>query len=180
MNASGANKWLVVAALGALGLVLLDRVVLTPALEGFGRQSERLAELRESVAKGRQLLERQEALKERWADMQRRALSSDIPAAEDKLLKSVAQWVQASHITLTGLTPQWRRHKQGYQTLECRATAQGNLQAIARFLYELEKDPLALQLEQYELAARDERGYQLTLNARFSGLQLSPPPEARR
>ena len=72
---------------------------------------------------------------------------------------------------MTSLVPQWR-DEDGYRTLDCRATVQGSLEAVARFLLELEKDPLAVRLERTALTTRNEQGRVLTLDTRFSALQL--------
>ena len=57
-------------------------------------------------------------------------------------------------------------------TLECRADAFGSIQAVTRFLYEVEKDSLALRVEAVEITARDNDGQQLTIGLQVSGLQL--------
>ena len=51
--------------------------------------------------------------------------------------------------------------------------ASGDLGTLSRFLYDLEKDPMALKLESVELTARDNTGQQLTLDLHISGLVLA-------
>jgi hypothetical protein len=58
-------------------------------------------------------------------------------------------------------------------TLECRADAFGSIQAVSRFLYEVERDPLALKVEVVEIMPRDTAGQQLTLGLQVSGLVLN-------
>jgi len=50
--------------------------------------------------------------------------------------------------------------------------ASGNLGTLSRFLYDIEKDPMALKLESVELSTRDNTGQQLTLDLQISGLVL--------
>lgn len=50
----------------------------------------------------------------------------------------------------------------------------GSLSTISRFLYEVEKDPMALKVDLVELSARDNEGKQVTLGLLVSGLQISP------
>jgi hypothetical protein len=59
-------------------------------------------------------------------------------------------------------------------TLECRVDGFGNLSALTRFLYDVEKDPMALKVEAVEIAARDNDGQQLSLALQVSGLLLNP------
>jgi hypothetical protein len=44
---------------------------------------------------------------------------------------------------------------------------------VNRFLYDLEREPLAVKVESLELAARDNNGQQFTLNVQISGLMLN-------
>jgi hypothetical protein len=71
------------------------------------------------------------------------------------------------------ITPQWKRDNDERMTLECRVDAAGNLQTITRFLYNVEKDPLALKMDTVEIAARDTLGQQLALTLQISGLSLN-------
>ncbi len=61
-----------------------------------------------------------------------------------------------------------------YTTLQCRVEASGSLNALSRFLYDIEKDPSALRLEIVELSSRDNEGQQLALGLQISGLVLTP------
>ena len=60
-------------------------------------------------------------------------------------------------------------------TLECRVDAFGSMQTLTRFLYNIEKDPLALKVDLVEISGRDNEGQQLTLGLQVSGLLLNPP-----
>jgi hypothetical protein len=51
--------------------------------------------------------------------------------------------------------------------------ASGNLGTLSQFLYDIEKDPMALKLESVELSAHDTGGQQLTLGLQLSGLVLN-------
>jgi Tfp pilus assembly protein PilN len=173
MTSEQRLAWLKIAAAGSVGVLLLLQFVLTPVTQRWKDQSERIALLREQVERGQLLLDRETAIRDRWDSMLRNNLPADPSAAENELIKAIARWVGESRVALTSLTPLWRPHDQGYQTLECRATATGSQSALSRFLYEMETDPMAVRLETAEITARDDKGQQLTLNARFTALQLA-------
>jgi phosphoribosyl-AMP cyclohydrolase len=59
-------------------------------------------------------------------------------------------------------------------TLECRADASGNIQALTRFLYDVEQDPMAFKVEIVEITSHDNNGQQLSLALQVSGLLLNP------
>ena len=56
-----------------------------------------------------------------------------------------------------------------------RVEASGNLATLSRFLYEIEKSPMALKLDSVEITARDKDGQQLALGLQVSGLVLNSP-----
>jgi hypothetical protein len=164
--------WLKVAAALTVGLFVLDRMVLTPVIDRWDDQSGRLLVLRTDVREGRALLARETTIRERWAEMQRRDLAEDGAEAENEVFKAVARWGRAGQITFTALNPQWRPGDDGYLILECRASATGDQAGIARFLEQLEIDPLAVRLESFELSAIDDQGRRLSLATRFSALRI--------
>src|SRR4051812_27546512 len=49
-----------------VGLWLLDRVVISPFFAGWKNQGERIAEFRQKVQRGQQLLDREKSLRDRW------------------------------------------------------------------------------------------------------------------
>jgi hypothetical protein len=89
------------------------------------------------------------------------------------VLKAFDRWREDSRITLTSIKPQPKRGVDDLPTLEFRVDASGNLATITRFLYEVEKDPLALKLDLVELGTRDNDGALLTLVLQVSGLLYS-------
>ena len=156
-----------------IGLFLLDRLVLSPFLESWKLQGERVADLRQKVQRGRQLLDREKSLRERWAEMNRTDLTEDASAAEGEVFKAIGRWASASRISFTNLTPQWRSHPEGYDTYECRASATGDQASLGRLIYEIEADALPARLEECELTARDAKGKDLALALRFSFVRIN-------
>jgi hypothetical protein len=155
-----------------VGLFVLDRMVLGPAVEAWKAQGERLATVRQKVERGRQLLEREKSIRARWNDMRRGDLAEDHSEAENEVFKGISRWASASRVSFTNLTPQWRAHDEGYDTFECRATATGTQDSLGRLLYEIESDALPMRIEECELSTRDNKGQQLALSVRFSAVRI--------
>lgn len=173
MRNSQRQALLKIGAISLVGLLLLDRVIISPALASWSAQSERIDALRQKVQRGQQLLDRQSAIRTRWAEMVRANLPSEISAAENAAFQAIGRWAHNSGITFASLTPQWQNHDEGFQTLECRATATGNQAALSHFIYELEADAMPVDLEECEITTRDAHGALLTMTARFSFLRLA-------
>ncbi len=180
MKAERRQTYLKIGAAAVACLFLLDRLVLSPALAHWGEQGDRIAVLRQKVERGRQLLEREDSIRERWADMQRNNLPPDMSVAENQVFKAIERWARDSEVVFTSLTPQWQTHDEGYETLECRAAGTGNQASIGRFIYEMETDHVPVNLEECELSTRDNRGAQIALTAKFSFLRLPAPERSAR
>lgn len=165
----------------AVGLFVADRFVLTPAIAAWKEQGERLDGLRQRVTKGQQLIEREAALRGRWEEMLRTDIADDSSAAEADVYKALGRWGRDSRVSFTSLTPNWHlRAEEGYDTFECRVTANGDQNSLGRLIYEIESDPLPARIEECELSARDAKGGQLSLTMRFSFVRINSAGGATR
>ncbi len=168
-----------IGAIAIVGLFLLDRLVISTAIEHWKAQSVRIGELSEKVKRGRQIVERGKSLRSRWTEMRRTDLADNRPVAENDIFKAVGRWARDSRISFTNLTQQWREHDDGYDSMEIRGAAIGDQAALARLLYELETDPLPARVNEFELSSRDAQGKQLNLSLRFSFVRLVDDRRAR-
>jgi len=172
MGPDRRKRLLAVTAIVCVGAFIADRLVVSPLQHLWGARADRVAELEASLRKGSILVGREEAMRTRWQEMRERSLAPEMSVAEDRVLKSVGQWARESHLGVTSLKPRWIDDNKDVKELEFRATAQGRMGSIARFLYELETDPLPLKVEDVVITARDDRGEMLTLGIRFTALVL--------
>jgi len=173
MTDSQRLTYLKIGAITCASLWFLNFIVITPAIERWGEQSARIDALRQKVERGQQLLDRQDAIREHWAQMVRANLPAEVSAAESVAYQAIGRWASVSGITFASLTPQWQNHDEGYQTFECRASASGSQAALGRFIYEMETDKVPVNLDEFEITTREERGTLLTMTARFSFLRLN-------
>jgi hypothetical protein len=165
-----------ILAIGALLLLLgLDQVVFTPLGSLWQAHSAKIQQLKGSVANGRSLLARGPHLQQVWTEIRSGALPTDPAKSEYEVLSAFESYARTSAIDLGSIKPLWKHGAtEEYSTLECRLEATGTLPALTRFLYELEKSPLALHTESVELSSRDDSGQRLTLNLTVTGLRLAP------
>lgn len=170
-------KLLLLAALACIGALGADQFVIGPLIETWKARSTRIQQVREDLERGSQLVELRDRYAANWHDMQDASLISDPAGAEKILLSSVDAWARASGLNVSNYKPNWMASDdeiaQGARKLEIQLSGSGNLQTIARFLYELERNELAVKLEDFGISARDDKGRELSLDARFTGLLLS-------
>lgn len=175
MNFDPKNRQqlLTAVALGIVGLWAADNLVLTPLSKSWQSRGQAITDLQKRIVDGRQMLQRERGIRDRWTAMRTNTLPADASAAEGRVLGAFDGWSRVSRVTVTSIKPQWRRTADDFMTLECRVDASGSLSTITRFLHEVESDPLALRVDSVELGSRDSTGAQLTLGLQVSGLVLS-------
>lgn len=175
MNIKNRQQVLAVLAMTAVALFAADKLIRAPLTRLWQERSARIADLRKQVAEGVRLRQREQSLRSRWDQMRTNTLPNNPSLAEEQVLKAFDRWSQESRISVTSITPQWKRgDTDEFMTLECRVDASGDLATLSRFLYNIERDPLALKLESVEISARDKDGQQLALGLQISGLVLIP------
>ncbi len=175
MNPAQRQKTLALAAGIALAVLVGDSLVRIPLTKAWKDRSARLVTLRKNVTQGTTLLDRESTIRERWSGMRTNMLVRETSLAESQVLQTFDRCSQDSGVSISAIRPQWKRGNDDFFTLECRADAAGSLANLTRFLFLLERDPLALRIESLELTTRDPEGQQLSLGIQVSALQLQQP-----
>jgi hypothetical protein len=164
---------LIVAAVGIV-LFLADKVLITPLTGSWKSRTEQIATLKKKVSDGHSLVNRELSLKSRWEQMRTNTLPNNTSQAEQRVLQAFDRWSQESHVSIMSISPQLKHDTDDYMTVELRVEAQGNLNTISRFLYNIERDPMALKLDSVEITSRDTEGQVLAMGLQISGLILTP------
>lgn len=175
MEIRNRQKLLIILAAIAVAILLGDRVIFTPLVNQWKERTAKIAELKKSISGGTALLQREQTIRERWSQMETNALPGNVSVAESRMLNAFDKWSRDSRVVVTAIKPQWKPTDEDYMTFECQAEATGNMDALARFLYEIEKDPLGLKFQGLEISTRDASGQQLALTLQLSALLLKQP-----
>lgn len=172
MTAKKRQQALLLLAISVFGIFAADQMIITPLSKFWKKRAEQITELRKSIKEGTQLLEYAPGQNRRWQEMVKQSLPPQMPVAETQLFNAVNNWGQSSELNITSLKPRWINDEDDCQKLELRLSAAGDLEKIARFIYMLETDELPSKIEEMEMTARDEKGRQLDLTMRFTGLVI--------
>lgn len=175
MPIKNRQQLLVVATISVVALFAADKLLFDPLVKAWKDRQTRIATLRQQVAQGKSLQQRERSIRSRWAGMLRNTLTNNPSAAEQQVFNAITTWAQDTGVTINAITPQWKRDNDDYITYECRVDAASDLSRLSRFLYAAEREPLALKFEAVELGARDKEGQQLSLGLQFNGLVLNQP-----
>ena len=172
MEIKNRQQFLLIVTLALLGLYVANLLVYEPLAKWWRSREADIDTLRQEVTQGRTLVRRESVIRGEWDRIRSNSLPNDPSQSEQQVLKAFNNWAGNSGVNVESITPQWQNDQTNYSTLDCRVEASGDIGTLSRFLYEIENDPMALQLESVELTATDEKGQQLTLGLQISGLAL--------
>jgi len=166
---------LIIAAGACVGLFILDKIVISPLGDLWDSHSAEIDKLRGDVTRGENMIAREAQTRRVWANMQSGALAKDEAQSEYDVISAIAGWGRASNVEVGSQKLVWKTgDTNAYSLLECRMDISGTLSALSRFMYELQRSPLALHTDSVELASRDDTGEILTLGLTVTGLRLAP------
>ncbi|MEI8291197.1 MAG: hypothetical protein WCH99_17150 [Verrucomicrobiota bacterium] len=172
MKFENRQQFLVALTGAAVALFIAVNFVLEPLGGWWSSRRAQIKALQTKVSEGQQLIKREAGIRSRWNWIQANALPANPSQAEQRFLKALDGWSREAGAELTSIMPQWKSDGTDYLTLACRVESAGDLATLSRFLYALEKGPMALKVDSVELTSRDASGQQMTLGLEINGLAL--------
>ncbi|HTV60965.1 MAG TPA: hypothetical protein VMH30_00195 [Verrucomicrobiae bacterium] len=172
MNVKNRQQFLIVLTAIVVALYLGNLLLFGPLQKLWKSRQAAIVQLRQQVSSGRILIRREDYIRSMWGHIHANALPPEASSAEQEMLLGFDRWSQASGVNIESITPQWENDEPDYSTLDCRVDASGNLFTLTRFLYQIESDPMPIQIESVQLTSRDDQGQELSLGLDLSGLAL--------
>ena len=174
MKINHRQQLLTIVALAVVGFFAADKLLITPLTHLWTERAKTITNLRKQVDDGKRLQSRSQSLNGRWAEMRTNTFPNNTSLTEQQVLNAFDKWAQDSRISVTSLSSQWKHDSDDYMTLQTKVEAVGSLSTVSQFLYDIEKDPTALKLDQVELSSRDNEGQQISLALSASALVMTP------
>jgi hypothetical protein len=172
MKIQNRQQFLIALAIAAAGMFVAVNFIFTPLQQWWADRQVQVRQLRTEVTEGNKLVKRETVIRNHWKDMQANALAANPSQAEQQFLKALDGWARESGAGITSIMPQWKNDATNYMTLNCRVETAGELSALSKLIYAIEKGPLAVRLDTVELSVHDNNGQQMTLGLEINGLAL--------
>ena len=179
MQIKDRQKTLIIATIAVVGLWIANLAIITPLQSAWRSRSDRLVALRKKLDDGQKLIKRQQSIRSHWQELRDSTLTNETSGAEQQVYNAINRWSQDSGATVNAITPQWKHDAEDYMSYESRLDVSGDMSSLIKFIYDIEKEPMALKLESVELSARDKEGQQLALAVQVNGLVLTPTSKAK-
>jgi hypothetical protein len=171
------EKYLALAVIAVLVAYVADRLILTPALNVWRNDGERLIELRSELAESQSLAEAVPGWERELERRQGLAYPIQRSEAENDVLNTVAARAVARRLQLAGTRLAWREAgtsaKGAPAQLELSISANGSLAAVAGFLYDMETLPNPVRVSRMRWHAQTDKGSKLDVDLTLSVLSGS-------
>ena len=174
MDLSKRERFIVIATVIVLSVLVLDRYVLTPFQDRWEQVSADTQRISQELANASGLFDRKRRLQRRWQEMLSDSLKKDAAAAESQVLHAMEQWSQRNGLTLSSLKPEYSPQKGDLQEIGFRLTGAGSMRAAVGFMWELETSNVPLQVKEMQLSTAREGGQQMSLQLRVSTIYVGP------
>jgi hypothetical protein len=170
------QKVLIIAAVACVAALIGDSLIFEPLVKSWKDRSQRIADLTQQVKQGEMLMDHEQSIRSHWENMRTNTLAANTSVAGTAFFNTFDRCARDSGVTVVSYTPQWKPGDD-FTTYECRADINGNIDTLSRFIYELEKQSLALKMESMDITTHDDKGQQLSLGLQISGLLLTAAPQ---
>jgi len=166
------ERLIMVLTLAAVSILVLDRYVLIPLLDGRSSLQARKARLQGDMERANSLLVRRQKVDQRWRQMLTGSLKPDPGEAESQILHALRDWSEETGLNLTALRPERSTEKTNLREITFHISGSGSMSSISRFMWYLETAEIPIKVKVLRLGSRKEGIDDLSLQLRFSTLYL--------
>lgn len=167
---SKREKYIGIGVGAAVGLLLLDQVVLNPFKDRLDTIAVQTDDARQKVSDAANLMGREHRLQRVWKDMEAGGLMADENQAESQALHAVLKWAQNSGVNLAALKPERTQTQGQFQVISFHITGTGSTPAIARLLWGMESATIPVRLNDMQISPVKEGTDALTVQLSVSTL----------
>jgi type II secretory pathway component PulM len=176
MMLSSRERWIAIATAVVVGLLLLDRVLLSPLLKRLDAANAQLQQHQDALRRADQLFDNRLRAQRRWRDMAGKTLASDAPTAESQVLNRAREWAQAAGLTLTSLKPERNERERDFQKITIRATGTGTMSQVSRFVYATQVADIPIRITDIQILARRDGTDDLSLQVGLATIYMPGEP----
>ena len=174
MNNSPERRRQLIIIIAGLALFAGWKIVVEPYMASWKKHNANIAKLQKDIADGNRLRAQGAAIRSDWKNKKENSLPLDEIAAQEILSKAKDAWQGQSGVIQNNFTQSRPREDDTFTSIEGKLDISGNAGQVLRFLYAMEKDPLAIRLKSFDVDSKDN-GQTLSLGLLVSGLVLTKP-----
>lgn len=174
MVLSKRERLIAIVSLAVILIFIFDRYALTPFTEMNERIQVEKQGLSTDIQRAARVFKLRRNVRNEWQDMVRGGLSSDASSTESKILHVIRKWSNDSGLTISSIKPDRNGGEDKIlKEIVFYIACKGTMDAVGRFLFELENSSLPIRITEFQLGTREADGSDMSLQLRLSALYLA-------
>jgi Tfp pilus assembly protein PilO len=171
MVLSKRERMILIVAIVAVVMLIGDKFIVGPISERREELKARKLELQAELQNAQLLFTRQKLMERKWKMLLSDGLRNDAEA-ESKIARALDEWSKQSMLTLSSVKPERIASDKGLKEVTFVVAGTGTLEAISRFLWQIETESLPIKVMDMQLGSTNETGQNMSLQLRLSALCL--------
>lgn len=176
MVLSKRERMILIVAVAAVLMLIADKFVVGPIRAQREEVKARKLELKAELDKAQILFARQRLMERKWKAMLSDGLRNDTET-ESRIARALDGWSKDTRLTLSSVKPERVASDKGLKEMTFVVAGTGALEAVARFLWQIETAPLPIKVKDMQLGSTNESGQIMSLQLRLSALCLGTERE---
>jgi hypothetical protein len=172
MSVPQNRRYLYTLLLAAVGIFLLDRLVVEPFQDAREEMIAQRDAKRNAVRDARAVLLREKKLRQLVNDMSA-SLNADPSTVEGRLLHQMHDWEQQAGVSSASFQRSHGEEEHGFAQLTFEVSANGDVAAIGNLLYLMETSDIPLRIDSAEIHIKHDGDNELQVS-----LNISTPCQA--
>jgi hypothetical protein len=165
MVLSKRERYIGIATGVVLGLVVLLKLIIFPLDDSRKELNDKVSQAKADLAQVDQKVKNAEGARRNWNNMAGNHLRRDESEAESSMYTAIRDWASESQLPLASVKPERAPEKEkDFYKLTFRATANGGMGQIGRFLYHVQTANMPVRVTDLSISSRKEGVDDLTLS----------------
>lgn len=171
MVLSKRERLILIVAIVAVAMLVADKFVVGPMSARRGEMKTHKLELQAELENAQLLFSRQKLMERKWKMLLSDGLKNDAEA-ESKIARALDEWSKDARLTLSSVKPERVASDKGLKEMTFVVAGMGSLEAVSRFLWQIETSPMPIKAKDMQIGSTNETGQSMSIQLRLSALSL--------
>lgn len=174
MVLSKRERYIAVVTLAVILIFALDRYAVTPFMKMNDRIMSEKQGLLTDIQRASRIFRERKKVSSEWHDMLKGGLGSDASATESRILHVIRKWSTDYGLTISSIKPDRNGEEDKIlKEIVFYIACKGTMDAVGKFLLELENSSLPVRITEFQLSSREVDGMDMSLQLRLSALYIT-------
>jgi hypothetical protein len=168
------ERIILIVTLLCVGLLIVSKFVVDPVQARLDEMEARRQQLQGDLEEAQMLLGNRGTMQRKWNTLVADGLRNDAEA-ESKVLSALGEWADGAGLSLSSIKPDRVASDKGLQEMIFTVAGKGTIEAVSRFLWQIETAALPARIRDMQLGSGSESESTMSLQLHLSVLYLGTP-----